>query len=86
MLYWVSALVQEERTVIKEVITKVNKTVLLQMNTAESNLNEAKNVIANIRKYYPTFSAWIDIYDENNNKATVFHECYCDMFGNIQKP
>lgn len=47
-------------------------------------LDEAIRNIEKQRKNYIVLSAWIDIF-ENNEKKTIFHECYLDAIGNVAK-
>ena len=35
------------------------------------------------RGNYRVLSAWIDTFDDDN-KSTVFHECYVDAIGNVE--
>lgn len=35
------------------------------------------------KKYYVVLSAWVDSFDENNKRETVFHECYINAFGDL---
>lgn len=48
-------------------------------------LDEAMQNIEKQRKNYIVLSAWIDIF-ENDEKKTVFHECYLNVMGNVRKP
>ena len=73
-LYWVSAIVQNERD---------KKPCLLAMSSGELNIDKAKEVVNHLKENYAVLSVWIDTFDENNNKTTVFHECYIDAFGKI---
>lgn len=44
------------------------------MSSGCTNLGEAMETIDRGRNNYRVLSAWIDIFDENGNKSTVFHE------------
>ena len=37
------------------------------------------------RKDHRVLSAWIDIFDSDTNKTTIFHECYIDALGNVKE-
>lgn len=47
-------------------------------------LDEAMRNIEKQRENYIVLSAWIDVF-ENNEKKTIFHECYLDVIGNVAK-
>ena len=47
-------------------------------------MEEAYKEIKFMREHDRVLSAWIDIYD-NEEKKTIFHECYVDAFGYISK-
>lgn len=55
------------------------------MSNSVSSIEEAKIAIEVARKNFTVLSAWVDIFDENNIKKTVFHECYVDAFGKVEK-
>ena len=38
-----------------------------------------------MRESHNVLSAWIDVFDKNDQKTTVFHECYVDVLGNVKK-
>jgi hypothetical protein len=73
-LYWVSAIVKNKND---------KKSYLLAMSDGETNKDKAMENIAWLKENYTVLSAWIDTFDENNVKQTVFHECYIDAFGNF---
>ena len=75
-LYWVSSIIQDKGD---------NKPWLCASSESELSLEDAMNTIAKARANYTVLSAWIDTFDENNKKETVFHECYIDVFGYIRK-
>ena len=49
------------------------------------SLEEAMKTIKRERDNYRVLCAWIDTFDENNYKSTVFHECYVDAIGNVRQ-
>lgn len=75
-LYWVSSIIQDKGD---------DKPWLCAISESELSLEDAMNTIAKARTNYTVLSAWIDTFDENNKKKTVFHECYIDVFGNVRK-
>jgi hypothetical protein len=76
-LYWVSAIVQNDTD---------DKAWLLSMSDSVISLEKAMDTINWIRTHHKTLSVWIDVFDENNNKQTIFHECYVNVFGYVDKP
>ena len=75
MEYWVSALVQGPNE---------PRAWLLSSTTSETTLKAAKDKILYMRSSYTVLSAWIDTFDSNNKKKTVYHECNVDTFGNVR--
>lgn len=75
-LYWVSLLVQD---------TENSKPWLCAMSDGCLSSEEAKGVINKGKSNYRVLSAWIDTFDNDNVKATVFHECYINAMGAIKK-
>ena len=75
-LYYVSAIIQNEGDA---------KPWLCAMTDSIISLKNAMEVIDRARTNHNVLSAWIDMFDENNVKQTVFHECYIDILGNINK-
>lgn len=75
-LYWVSAIIQNQDD---------SKPWLCEMTDSEVRLENAMETIAKIKNDHNVLSAWIDVFDENNVKQTIFHECYIDIFGDIRK-
>lgn len=73
-LYWVSTIIENKGN---------KKPCLLSMNEAELSLDKAMEVIAHIKENYTVLSVWVDTFDENNVKQTVFHECYINAFGDL---
>lgn len=74
-LYWVSAIVQNDG----------NKPWLCAITDGMLSLEKAMEVIERLRMNFTVLSAWVDIFDENNIKQTIFHQCYVDVLGNIEK-
>lgn len=74
-LYWVSAIIQDKGD---------DKPWLCASSDSVLSLEDAMNTIAKARNNHTVLSAWVDIFDENNKKVTVFHECYIDTFGDIR--
>lgn len=75
-LYWVSAIVQNDTD---------EKAWLLSMSDSVLSLEKAMETINNIRTSHKTLSAWIDVFDKDDNKQTIFHECYVDVFGYVKE-
>ena len=75
-LFWVSAIIQNKGD---------NKPWLCAMTDSEVRLEDAMETITKARENHNVLSAWIDVFDENNVKETVFHECYIDAFGYVTK-
>lgn len=73
-LYWVSAIVQSKFD---------KKPFLLAMSEGELSFEKAMEVIARVKENDTVLSVWVDTFDENNTKQTVFHECYIDALGYI---
>ena len=74
-LYWVSLLIQD---------TEHSKPWLCSMSSGCTSLDEAMKTISIGRKNYRVLCAWVDIFNENETKFTVFHECYVDAIGHIE--
>lgn len=74
-LYWVSLLIQD---------TENSKPYLCAMSDGCINLVEAMKIIERSRNNYRVLCAWIDVFDKNGNKSTVFHKCYVNAIGNIK--
>lgn len=74
-LYWVSLLIQN---------TEHSKPWLCAMSNGCTSFEEAIETIKRVRKNFRVLSAWIDTFDDNTNKTTVFHECYVNVIGNIE--
>ena len=72
--YWTSAIIWNE---------SYGRPWLLALASCQFNLEKAMEEVTHIKTTFHTLSAWIDMVDENNNKQTVFHECYVNAFGDI---
>lgn len=75
-LYQVSAIIQNEYN---------PKPWLYTTGKEELNLSKIIEVVDYIRERNTALSMWIDVYDEDNNKQTIFHECYVNCFGQINE-
>ena len=75
MLYWVSYISND-----------TNTPSLTACSSGCMSLDEAIENIRVIRHHHIVLSAWIDTFDENDKKTTVFHECYINAFGKIDVP
>ena len=73
--YWVSLIIQN----------KDNKAWLCAMSDCETSLESAIETINKAKTKFVVLSAWVDTFDENNKKHTVFHECYVDCIGKEMK-
>ena len=74
-LYFVSAIVQYKGC---------KQPWLLADCSGNLSLEEAMEEVIDMKSKFEVLSAWIDVFDENNVKQTVFHECYIDYFGTIR--
>lgn len=72
--YWVSAIVLNDGD---------KKPRLLAYGSCQLSLKMAMKEIEQVKALFTTLSAWVDMFDENNVKQTVFHECYVNAFGDI---
>ena len=75
-LFWVSLIIQEDEK---------TKPWLCSKSTGYLTIEEAHKEIQFMKEHDRVLSAWINTYDENGNKTTVFHDCYIDVLGQIQK-
>ena len=66
-LYWVSAIIFNEGD---------SKPWLCAISSGAISFSNALIEIQHLKENHNVLSAWIDTYDENDNKETVFHECY----------
>lgn len=74
-LYWVSLLIQDKEN---------TKPWLCAMSDGCISFEEAIKIIEKGKQNYRILSAWIDTFDTNNQKVTVFHECYVNAIGNVE--
>lgn len=72
-LYWASFLVQETE----------NSRPWLCSSSTGCSFENAMETIKMGRKVFRVLSAWIDTFDENGDKITVFHECYVNAIGTV---
>lgn len=49
---------------------------LCAMTSPQFSLERAKHEIDHLKENYNVLSAWVDSFNENNEKTVVFHECY----------
>lgn len=74
-LYWVSLLIQDSES---------SKPWLCAMTDGCISIEGAMELIKKGRKNYRVLSAWIDTFDKENHKTTIFHECYINALGDIE--
>lgn len=74
-LFWVSLIIQEDEGA---------KPWLCSKSTGFLKIEEAHKEIQFMREHDRVLSAWINVYEDEERK-TVFHECYIDVFGRIQE-
>ena len=72
--YWVSAIVLNDGD---------RKPWLLAYGSCQLSLAKAMKEITHVKDTFTVLSVWIDAFDENDVKQTVFHECYVNAFGDI---
>lgn len=72
--YWVSAIVLNKGD---------KKTWLLALGSCQLSLEKAMEEVDHAKNTFTVLSAWVDMFDENNIKQTVFHECYVNAFGDV---
>ena len=75
-LYWVSLIIQDAEN---------SKPWLSSMSSGCVSLEEAMKTIERGRNNYRGLSAWVDVFDENNAKITMFHECYVNVVGKVER-
>lgn len=73
-LYWVSAIIHEQAD---------KKPRLWAINDGQLSLERAMELIYIIKANYTVLSVWVDTFNEDDSKQTVFHECYINAFGDI---
>lgn len=74
--YWVSVIIQNEND---------KKVWCSKMENCVLDIETAMELIQRIRKNYTVLSAWVDTFDENDKKHIVFHECYINALGHVEK-
>ena len=75
--YWVSLLIQDNEH---------SEPWLAAITDSCISMKEAMDDVNKGRENYRVLSAWIDTFDEDNKKTTVFHECYVDAIGKVHEP
>ena len=75
-LYWVSLIIQDAEN---------SKPWLSSMSSGCVSFEEAMKTIERGRNNYRVLSAWVDVFDENNAKITMFHECYVNVVGKVER-
>lgn len=73
--FWVSLIIQNEGD---------KRAWLSPMSESVSSLEAAMKTIERSRQNYNVLSAWVDVFDTDNVKHTVFHECYVDPLGYVR--
>lgn len=76
-LYYASVIIQDSEN---------SKPWSCSMQDSNTTIKDAKEIILKARKNFRVLSAWIDTYDGANNKVTVFHECYVNFIGEVERP
>ena len=76
-LYYTSVIIQDSEN---------SKPWSYSMQDSCTTIKDAKEIILKARKNFRILSAWIDTYDGANNKITVFHECYVNFIGEVERP
>ncbi len=74
MLYWASAIIINENN---------KKPKLYTTNMGEFNFDKAMTIIDKLKENNIVLSAWIDVFDKDNIRKTVYHDCFVDIFGNL---
>lgn len=74
--YWVSLLIQDDEK---------SKPYLISMTDSAPHLKDAMEIIERGRNNYRVLSAWVDVFDKNNVKITMFHECYVNVVGKVER-
>ena len=73
-LYWVSAIIQNKDD---------KKPWLCAMSEGELSIDKAMKVVDRLKENHTVLSVWIDVFDENNIKETVYHDCFINAFGDL---
>ena len=74
--YWVSVIIQNAGD---------KRAWLCAMTDCEMSLENAMETINKARTRFVVLSAWVDTFDKNNEKHTVFHECYVNCIGQVKE-
>ena len=74
--YFVSLLIQDDEK---------SKPYLISMTDSAPHLKDAMEIIERGRNNYRVLSAWVDVFDKNNAKITMFHECYLNVVGKVER-
>ena len=73
--YWVSMIVQDKGD---------RRAWLLEFyDSIVDSIEAGIEAINKTRENYTVLSAWIDTFDEDSVKHTVFHECYVNALGYV---
>lgn len=75
-IYWVSVIMLDKTN---------NRPISLAIGDCVTDIETAKSMIHQARKNYTVYSAWINTINENEEKQTVFHECYVNAIGVVEK-
>ena len=65
--FWTSAIIYDKGNA---------KPWLCAKSSPQFSLDRAKREIEQLKENHNVLSAWVDTFDVNNIKKTVFHECY----------
>ena len=74
--YWVSLIIQNKDD---------KRAWLCAMSNCEMSLENAMETINKAKARFVVLSAWVDTFDKNNEKHTVFHECYVNCIGQVKE-
>lgn len=74
--YWVSAIVQNEGD---------KQAWLLSIYDSEPSLSMAIETINRAKVNHRILCAWVDVFDEHNKRTVVFHECYVNTVGHVNR-
>ena len=66
-MYWVSAIVFDEGD---------TRPWLCAISTAKDTLEQSMYQLEFTRQHHNVLSGWIDVFNDDNTKQTIFHECY----------
>lgn len=74
--YWISVIIQDKGD---------KRAWLCAMSDSVLSIDKAMEIIEKTRNNYNVLLAWIDTFDEDSVKKTVFHECYVNALGYVEK-